>query len=254
MYSVPVASHLHKQQPHVRSLCASPEHLVFIDWDDTLMPSSWLTQHMEFEIDAKTKQLRSFALRARSEVARAQFVRDLDKAGHACLALLRAIFAKFGRRNVYVVTNGQFMWVWHSLVMASSFCAVFRDIERLLSAQRTEIIYARDLSTEQAFWKAVCFDQLLSRFRQRMLNVVTIGDQWTDHHSLRQTLCFQALGAHISHHQIKLFAEPDARYLSVELQYITALLDEDVLFRFANASNPKDQVLVEFEGYSHSGQ
>ena len=216
------------------------------------MPSTWLTQHMEFEIDAKSKKLRSFALSARSEAARAQFVRDLDKAGQACLSLLRAVFSKFAKEKVFIVTNCQFMWVWHSLQMAGSLCAVFGDIERLLSAQRTEIIYARDASTEQAFWKAVCFDQLLARFRRRRrrLNVVTMGDQWTDHRSLRQTLCFQALGARISHHQVKLFAEPDARYLSVELQYITALLAQDVLFRFANAANPKEQVLVEFEGYS----
>jgi len=210
---------------------------------------------MDFEIDPKTKKLRSFALSARySEAERVQFVRDLNKAGQACLSLLRGVFANFERRHVFIVTNGAFMWVWHSLVMAGSFCRVFRDIERLLSEQRTEIIYARDLSTEQALWKAVCFDQLLSRFAQRRvrLNVVTIGDQWTDHCSLRQTLCFQALGAQISHHQIKLFAEPDARYLAVELQYITSLLAQNVLFRFANASNPKEQVLVEFEGYNES--
>jgi len=256
-FAVPAPpTQLHKQQQRAQSLSisASPEHLVFIDYDDTLMPSTWLIQHMDFEIDAKTKKLRTFALSARSEAERAQFVRDLDKAGQACLSLLRAVFAHFDRRNVFIVTNCQFMWVWHSLVMAGSFCRVFRDIERLLSAQKTEIIYARNLSLEQTYWKAVCFDQLLSRFTLRRggcrLNVVTMGDQWTDHRSLRQTLCFQAMGARISHHQLKLFVEPDARYLAVELQYITALLAQNVLFRFANASNPKEQVLVEFEGYN----
>ena len=104
------------------------------------------------------------------------------------------------------------------------------------------------------------FDLILQRFldqkQYRKLNVITIGDQWTDHCSIEMTVTFQKHKRAISHHQIKFYPAVDARYLAVELKYITDLFIVDqnrtALLQFAN--NDADGIIMEFDGYHECTQ
>jgi len=228
--------------------------MVLLDWDDTLMPTTYLVQHIEQDIDARTKELRSFRIKDPSKSR--EVLSNLNAAGSAALDLLKKLYSfdKVKRSNIKIVTNGAMGWLWNSLTITGTLCPIYREIKQLLLRQSTEIIYARNTSLNHNYWKLVSFDHILGHYLDRnrcgRLNLITIGDQWTDHCSVELSAAFQRHHSAISHHQIKLFEAADCRYLGVELKYITNLLDQPVLFEFVSPKT--DGVVLEFEGYTHS--
>jgi len=86
------------------------------------------------------------------------------------------------------------------------------------------------------------------------MNVITVGDQWTDHESVAQCLTYYVYGESMSHHQLKLLPSPDCRYLAIELNYIAELLEQTILFEFHLNTEAKAQgqkgVVLEFDGYN----
>jgi len=204
---------------------------IILDWDDTLMPSTYITSK-RFS-STSTKESRA----------------ELRKAGQAALALLTSLYSKYPASNIIICTNAMFGWVPASLDIAAAACPIYKKISALLLIFRTEIYYARDVRMAKHHWKTVVFDTLIRRFRARAgeagnINVITMGDQWTDHWSVEKSPAFCAA---VNHHHIKLFAEPDPRYLSVELNYVTnSLVHKDVLLM---ANGP---LLLEFEGYNET--
>jgi len=234
------------------------ESLVILDWDDTLMPTSFMVQFVQIELDANTQAvsrcLLDPALLNPSILSR--FIADLEIAGAAALKLLQTTLFQFGGSAVKIVTNCRAGWVVQSLSLASSLCTtsgVFGKIEALLAAHQTEIIYARNYRIKQASWKTHVFDELImGRLQaytptstQRCLNVVTVGDQWTDHASVRQTTAWRMFEARLSHHQVKLFDEPDCRYLAMELHFVAEQMAQKHLRAWS-----RQGIVLEFEGYN----
>eukprot|EP01083_Nonionella_stella_P074674 202639_1 len=237
------------------------DHVVFIDYDDTLLCSTYLLSNLniDFELRHNTKSnpIGNYKVKGTfNDLEMAQFTYNLDKSGQAALTFLTKICSKFKATNIKIVTNSGRGWVRVSLSIASHFCKTYEKIEQLLYQSKIEIIYARDHYRNKDDWKTTCFDRLLrqhfnvsesEKALRNKLNIITIGDQWTDHHSVEQTFCFHVMSDWISHHQIKLFPNPDCRYLGIELKYITGLLDEDLLFTFN--SQHENGLVLEFDGY-----
>eukprot|EP00484_Ammonia_sp_Unknown_P016657 CAMPEP_0197040428 /NCGR_PEP_ID=MMETSP1384-20130603/17119_1 /TAXON_ID=29189 /ORGANISM="Ammonia sp." /LENGTH=379 /DNA_ID=CAMNT_0042471179 /DNA_START=206 /DNA_END=1345 /DNA_ORIENTATION=+ len=228
------------------------EHVVILDWDDTLMATSYLLSFIEYEVEehpvTKKKKIKTFTL---SEQCTAEelkeFITNLDKAGNAAYRLLVKVLKKFKTENVKIITNGEHGWLPESLRVAGTFCHIFKKIEYLLCTQfPIDIIYARNYNLKQSQWKTKCYDRLLWQYfaandqshsaDMMNVNIVTIGDQWTDHHSITQSLTYSIYGEYIKHHQIKLFENPSCRYLCAELNYIASLFDEEVFFKFHAAT------------------
>lgn len=241
-----------------RSKSATIQHLVLLDWDDTVMPTTYLLSHFDIYADSKTNKLKAFGLKTGSKEKEDEIRRTLKESGSAALRMLKALYLYFvdnaSGRNLIIVTNGEKEWLWHSLTIAGALCPIYRQIEQLLRGQNTEIIYARIQCLNPNHWKMTSFDCILDRFigqkRCHKINVITIGDQWTDHCSIEMTSVFRRNQSAVSHHSIKLFPAADARYMAVELSYIADLFMVDHhrsgLLRFAVDD---DGIIMEFDGY-----
>ena len=244
---------------------SSTQHLVLLDWDDTVMPTTYLLSHIDFEMDNTTKKVTSFRLKSGSKGKEEEIRRTLNESGSAALRMLKALYLYFvdsvSGRELLIVTNGVEEWLWNSLIITGTLCPIYRQIEQLLHGQKTQIIYARNLSLSSNYWKMARFDLILQRFldqkQYRKLNVITIGDQWTDHCSIEMTNTFRRCNdpnaRRISHHQIKLFPAVDARYLAVELNYIADLFTAPNCALHQFAANDDDGILIEFDGYHGDG-
>ena len=223
------------------------------------MPTTYLLSHTDFEVDHKTKRVTSFRFKSNSKGKEHDIRRTLKESGSAALRMLKALYLYFvdgtAGRDLLIVTNGVEEWLWNSLIITGTLCPIYRQIQQLLHAQKTQIIYARNHNLHPIYWKMVSFDLILQRFldqkQYRKLNVITIGDQWTDHCSIEMTVTFQKHNRAISHHQIKFYPAVDARYLAVELKYIADLFIVDqnrtALLQFAD--DDTDGIIMEFDGY-----
>eukprot|EP01084_Bolivina_argentea_P035721 66194_1 len=238
-----------------KSSSSSLEHVLILDYDDTLMPTTYLLSNIDYNMNKKTKKITSFTIGSKlNPTQRLQFISNLDKSGQSCFKLLTKIFTKFKAINIKIVTNGVQGWIPDSLYIAASFCPIYTNILHLLGQQQVAIIYARNQTVKRSEWKVKCFDQILWQYlngqqsnAKKSVNVVTVGDQWLDHQSIKRSLTHHCYGHCINHHQIKLFPNPDCRYLCVELDYISTLLDLQLLFTFHS-----EGLLLEFDGYNDS--
>merc|ERR1719295_121189 len=237
------------------------DNLVILDWDDTLMPTSFMVHYVKIELDANTQSvsrclLDPSLLDPSLSALLSHFITELEAVGSAALKLLQTTLSQFGGSAVKIVTNCRAGWVAHSLALASSLCAgsgVFSIIEALLAAHQTEIIYARNDRVKQSSWKTNVFnDLILCRLQaytamslQVCLNVITVGDQWTDHASVRHTMAWRMFEARLSHHQVKLFDEPDCRYLAMELHFVAEQMAQKHLRAWSRKG-----IVLEFEGYN----
>ena len=236
------------------------EQLVLLDWDDTVMPTSYLLSNIEYEVNRTTKRVTSFRFKSSGKEKVDEFRRNLRESGSAALRLLRTLYLHFvdsaSGRNLLIVTNGVEEWLWNSLAITGTLCPIYRQIEQFLHDQSTQIIYARNLCLSHNYWKMASFDLILDRFleqkRCHRINVITIGDQWTDHCSIEMTSTFRRHRGSVSHHQIKLYPDSDAHYMAVELNCIADLFiaDDTILLHFA--MNHDDGILIEFDGYQES--
>ena len=237
-------------ETNVPNLCKSSrlftEHIVLLDWDDTVMPTSYLLSHIDYEVNRTTKRVTSFRLKSDSKEKVDEIRRNLTESGTAALRMLRTLSLYFvdsaSGRNLLVVTNGAAEWLWNSLAITGTLCPIYRQIEQFLHDQSTQIIYARNLCLSHNYWKMASFDLILDRFleqkRCHRVNVITIGDQWTDHCSIEMTSTFRRHRGSVSHHQIKLYPDSDAHYMADELNCISGLFvadeaPESVLLHFA---------------------
>lgn len=208
-------------------------HLAIIDWDDTVMPSSYLTEHLNFSQMPGPNSVLMFSEKPGHSME--AICRDLAFAGEAALRMLQTLYAMFGR-NVLIVTNALEKWLWSSLDVTGSLAPVWREVAALLTTQRTKIYYARANNLD----KVTVFRQILGRGFQGMhrdaapLNVLTIGDQWKDH----------VLTHQVSHHKIKFSQSPSARFLASELLTVIKLLSDPNGAFFCVQMNPEKQMLI----------
>ena len=234
------------------------QHVLLLDWDDTLMPTSYLKSNFDIYIDRSTKRVTTFRLKKKSKSKEDEIRRTLKEAGSAAFRMLKAFYLYFvdntSGRNLYIVTNGAEHWLWNSLTVAGALCSVYHETEQLLRGQNTHIIYARKYCVNPNYWKMASFDHILNQYLEQKqchkLNVITIGDQWTDHYSIEMTSTFRRHHRAISHHRFKLYPAADAHYMAAEMRYITKLIESAqgrcLLLKFASFTNA---LVIEFDGY-----
>ena len=213
----------------------STNHIVILDWDDTLMPSTYLMSNIGYKVDSETKRVSKIWLKPGGIGKEHEIRAALKESGTAALYLLRTLYLYFvnnsSGRELMIVTNGEQKWFWSSLIIAGSLCPIYRQIEQFLRAHRTQIIFARNPNLQHNHWKMASFDSILDHFLNQKqcdrVNVITVGDQWTDHCSIEMASTFRRHPNAVSHHQIKFRAKADARYLAAELNYIAGLFVPD---------------------------
>ena len=246
----------------LRSIPSTPplstNHIVIMDWDDTLMPSTYLMSNIGYKVDAQTKRVSEIWLKPGSTGKEHEIRAALKESGTAALYLLRTLYLHFvdnaSGQKLLIVTNGEQKWFWTSLIIAGALCPIYRQIELFLKAHRTEIIFARNPNLQHKYWKMVSFDWILHQnlVEQQCdrVNVITVGDQWTDHCSIEMASTFRRHPNAVSHHQIKFRSNVNARYIASELRYIASLFVPDnssksVLLRFA--INHDDAIKLQFD-------
>ena len=264
--SISMAARLETKVPNLynptRSNDERPsEQLVLLDWDDTVMPSTYLISNIGFKADRTTRKVTSVWLRAESKHKEMEIRQSLKESGTAVLGLLRNLYYYFkdstAGRTLLIVTNAEPDWLWNSLIIAGALSPIYREIEKFLRDHKTQIIYARNEKLKHPYWKLISFDKILTRnFEQRRcqnINLITIGDQWSDHRYIEMTPTFGRHRHSVSHHQIKLFPESHARYIAFELNFIADLFishesSPSNLLKFA--AHVQDGIFIEFKGFS----
>jgi len=231
--------------------------IILLDWDDTIMPSTYIMktfgEHSKSGYAAIKKQTISDFLSAcggkifSDSTLQSQFAQNMENVGEVTLELLGKLIGHFSSSNLKIVTNGARGWLAQSLAIACSVSESYRKVKALLAKAQIDIVYARNPEINSNFWKSVAYHSVLGRakidFTKPHVNIITIGDQWTDHVSLQQLTLFEVFKSNIFHHQIKLYDQADCDYLCVELKYIGNMIETHIV------SNACDEgIILEFEG------
>eukprot|EP01083_Nonionella_stella_P214207 771967_1 len=218
--------------------------VICLDWDDTTFPTTYLMSNIEFIINDSTNKIEQFQIKSNAK----EVIKNLEKAGVAILELLNKLFLYFEPSNIKLITNSANGWVLQSLSIAATVCKIYNKIKNILIKNQTEVMYARNYSPgnlNAIYWKTKCFDLVLSQFNLhscKPLNIITIGDQWSDHNSIEQSWRFCMYKENIFHHKIKFMEAPNCKYLSMELIYIKNIIESYILCNLNN-----DDIMLEFE-------
>ncbi len=79
------------------------EHILFLDYDDTILATTYLLSNIKLQIDEKTKSIDTFSINEKcNETVRKQFVANLEKSGQATFKLLTTILSKFKSANIKI--------------------------------------------------------------------------------------------------------------------------------------------------------
>jgi len=216
--------------------------LVIIDWDDTLVPTSFLTKHLKFGFNGCSRKLSMCWVKSGHSME--SICRKLALAGDAALRMLQTLYIMFGR-NIWIVTNAKEEWLWGSLDIAGALAPVWREVAALVTTFNIPIHYAR----ANKLRKSAVFHQILTSGFETTpldagpLNVLTIGDQWHDH----------VLSDAVSHHRIKLAGSPTALYLANELMAVSQLLSDPNGAFFSLPSNSEQRMFIQFNDEKRTG-
>eukprot|EP01084_Bolivina_argentea_P114358 203609_1 len=171
------------------------QHFIFLDYDDTLVPTTYLLSNIRYEANFQTNKITKYSLIGNEK----EFIANLEKAGNAAFKFLNQIISKFTPENIRIVTNGVDGWVKESLIVAATLCKIYGQIANLIEYYKLDIFYARDKTIEIKYWKTKIYDDILLReihckrtYRNKhiMYNIVTIGDHWMDHMSMKQSFIY----------------------------------------------------------------
>jgi len=233
------------------------QNIVLLDWDDTIMPSTYImktfAEHSKAGYAAIKEQTIDKFLATNegklfsTDTLQRQFANNLENVGEATLDLVKKLIGHFGTDNLRIVTNGAHGWLAQSLLIASAVSDSYKAVSTLINKAKIQIIYARNPEINFNFWKAIAYHAVLGQaeidFTKKHVNIITIGDQWTDHHSIEQLTLYSVFKKNILHHQIKLYDQADCDYLCEELNYAAKIIATHIV------SNMCDEgIIVEFEG------
>jgi len=187
--------------------------VIIFDWDDTLLPSSWLT--------AEGLRLDSPVTIPSASIA------ELEVLESACIFLLeRAV--NYG--DVIIITNAEAGWV--ELSARRFFPRVLPLLKRLgiqvLSARST---FESDLPENPFAWKLAAFDQEIGLWARRassslkhgeMLHVVSFGDSVHERDAVHQ-IAGQISFAHTK--SIKFVERPNTEQLRRQVELVHSCFD-----------------------------
>lgn len=137
--------------------------LFFLDWDDTLFPTNWVTRNR---------------INLMLPVSRDQYIvyfQELDR------VLSKFLTKVMSLGKVIIVTNALLDWVQISSIVLPNTYHLLKSIE-IVSARG---LY-RKKSNNMMHWKAMAFRSLISReFKNRsLMNVISVGDAEYEYQAL----------------------------------------------------------------------
>eukprot|EP01083_Nonionella_stella_P064851 169415_1 len=200
----------------------STELMLFLDWDDTLYP----TTHMMQILNRKDETGSPFVTRDETE--------QFHQLGKCTLSLLQHVIYKYGSHNVHIVSNSEEGWIRKSLRYAACISNVYKQIAALLvdnniRMSSAQSIYAHKCrrNSSPIMWKMLCFADILNRnMTSFSSHIVSIGDQWLDHHALKHANRTLNNGYDKPmHHVIKVKGQPTLKDMIHEMQYIQTAFD-----------------------------
>ena len=201
--------------------------LILLDWDDTLFPTTMINEILH------SRDKNDLAL------VRDDQITYLQRLGKLTLVLLTQLINKYGANSIHIVTNSLNGWITESLAYASCITPIYKQIELLLitnniTMQSAQSLYAKKIkNSTPTQWKQYCFDKIIDINKYH--HILSIGDQWTDHYAVKQSLA--SLFEHITknnhqnddkpihkpcHHVIKLKMTPSVNDMINEILYIQA--------------------------------
>ena len=125
------------------------KYLVIFDWDDTLFPTTAITSNGGKGIN----------------------VRDLLNLGKSVYELLEEYIARFGAKNLFIVTNAKKSWFLRSLKMVSDICkAYFEETNEEMEQKESNLHYwaliYNDFSSSHSIPVFSAQDEFAHRFPQ----------------------------------------------------------------------------------------
>lgn len=133
------------------------ETLILIDWDDTLFPTTWITQN---DINVYNDK-------------------DLDQKYRAFFIKLDMVIYKFltsllNYGKIFIITNAMEQWIEITKKLLPHSSSLFRWI-KIISARDT---YSKKYPNDVCLWKKLCFKSVAKKYMKRdeINNVISIGD------------------------------------------------------------------------------
>lgn len=203
-------------RPVVRFCVRPAETLILLDWDDTLMPSTWLSQS-GLRLDAG----------APTETQRAELTA-------AARAAARTVQAAKRLGTVVVITNAEWGWVELS---CKHFLPTLWPLLENIKIRSARSFFEQRGSLAPALWKRVAFQQELRTFCQncckiaknsvarvassRLRNVISLGDSVNERDALRY---ITKDSADCWGKSVKLMEQPDMRVFAKEHRILCTVL------------------------------
>jgi hypothetical protein len=143
------------------------QSLIILDWDDTLFPTSWISDNSINITDSKFKQ------------HHIQYFMNLD---YMLYELFTHIYS-IGNIDIVIVTNAQEKWIWASL-------QVLPETEKFVK-RYIQVISARDLYKKKVQsiddWKKLTFRDIIKNNSYKynsFNNIISIGDAKYEYNAL----------------------------------------------------------------------
>eukprot|EP01084_Bolivina_argentea_P090097 162398_1 len=182
-------------------------HVVLLDWDDTLFPTTAL-----FDQSYNNKSI------------------DLQKLSQSVFTLLTSYSTIYGSQNIFIVTNGVGNWVLKSLQVACGLCDIrnikhsFQSIYDWISTHDIKMIsaraaYATKYPKQSMIWKYLVFKQIIDQ--QTPSIVVCIGDS-SDEYRASQ-LAVSNSPKKIALHRLKVKAKPSIPEMNQQFELMQSL-------------------------------
>lgn len=205
--------------------------VVFVDYDDTLLPTSYLcslidTEDLVLQKEKETGKIEKFWAKSRKQE---EIKANLERVGASACDLLDKLHANMPSSQIKIVTNASLKWVENTLKIASKYSESYKKMKDMLDPDQNPSsikVSARPKGCDHYKWKVFAYDHHMFNEMNlnKEMNVLTIGDQWDDHRSLWRTSAFQLHQRNISHLPIKFDVNPSCRRLAHELQFLAKTL------------------------------
>ena len=171
-----------------------PRDIIFVDWDDTVLPSSALQAE---DVNQKAKL-------ARHTLAAIEFFRQVKQRGDCC-----------------IVTNGESGWVEGSCVKYLPGLVPEIKMIPIVSARS---LFGADNPDNPVAWKYNAFSHMLSIANPPPSNVVSIGDSLCERITIKQAVANLTNGCTVK--TIKLLDKPTIGTLTTQLNLLADRLSD----------------------------
>lgn len=192
------------KRKRVEGLLGGEKTLIIVDWDDTLLPTTWLTWNKE--VDLRNSNFGGI-------------VRDFLKKA-----------TELGQ--VVIITNADPSWVYETSELYLPEILYYLRVIPICSARQ----FAQNSPNDMLHWKYRAFNCVIQQFSnsfEGMKNIVSIGDSQWDRDALFGVFETNK-NVQIVPKAVKFLGSPSFEALGEEILILTSKLEEIVMMNGAN--------------------